>query len=75
MAETEAIEKQFSGVDALIARAAAETKGLRADADEAMPELNEQERRDVEAALKLAHGDHRAVGCRSGSRVDKLPSA
>lgn len=57
MAETEAIEEQFSGVDALIARAEAEAAALSAEPDDAAPELTEQERRDVEAALNLVYGE------------------
>ena len=48
-------------------------KGPSAKAHDAMAELTDQERRDVEAALNLVHGEDRAAGCRSGSRVDKLP--
>ncbi|MGW3649035.1 plasmid mobilization protein [Streptomyces sp. NPDC000878] len=59
MAETEAIEEQFSGVDALIARADAEAVALSAEPDDAAPELTEQERRDVEAALNLVYGEDR----------------
>ncbi|WP_406439247.1 hypothetical protein OHB00_29850 [Streptomyces sp. NBC_00631] len=59
MTETEAIEEQFSGVDALIARAEAEAEGLPAEAHEATQELSEQERRDVEAALNLVYGEDR----------------
>lgn len=62
MAETEAIEEQFSGVDALIARAEAEAKSLPAEPNGAEPELTEQERRDIEAALNLVYGeDHRTA--------------
>lgn len=65
MAETEAIEEQFSGVDALIARAEAEAAALSAEQDDAVPELTEQERRDVEAALNLVYGEDRKTA-RSG---------
>lgn len=61
MAETEAIEEQLSGVDALIARAEAEATALSAEPDDdaVAPELTEQERRDVEAALNLVYGEDR----------------
>jgi diphthamide synthase (EF-2-diphthine--ammonia ligase) len=61
MADTEAIEEQFSGVDALIAaaEAEAEAEGLPPEPDTTTPELTEQERRDVEAALNLVYGEDR----------------
>jgi hypothetical protein len=52
MAETEAVEERFSGVDALIAQAQAEAEVLPDAAAEVSPELTEQERQEVEAALK-----------------------
>ncbi|WP_327695401.1 hypothetical protein [Streptomyces sp. NBC_00459] len=61
MAETEAIEEQFSGVDAVIARAEAEAAALPSEPGEAAPELTEQERRDVEAALNLVYGEDRST--------------
>jgi len=61
MAETDAIEEQFSGVDALIARAEAEADALSAEPTDSGGELTEQERREVEEALGLVHGaDHGA---------------
>jgi hypothetical protein len=59
MAETEAIEEQFSEIDALIAKAEAEAATLSAEPDEAERELTEQERRDVDAALNLVYGEDR----------------
>ncbi|WP_105972329.1 hypothetical protein [Streptomyces geranii] len=59
MAESEAIEEQFSGVDALIARVEAEADALPTEPGDAAPELTEQERRDVEAALNLVYGEDR----------------
>jgi hypothetical protein len=59
MAETEAIEEQFSEVDALIARAEEEAETLSDEHDEAAQELTEQERRDVQAALNLVYGEDR----------------
>lgn len=59
MAETEAIEEQFSTIDALIAQAEAEAEVLPTAPDRAGPELTEQERRDVEAALNLVYGEDR----------------
>ncbi|MDQ0776594.1 Skp family chaperone for outer membrane proteins [Streptomyces aurantiacus] len=70
MAETEAIEKQFSGVDALIAaaeaEAAAEAAALSPEPDTTTPELTEQERRDVAAALNLVYGEDRTNAQRPG---------
>ncbi|MGW3120291.1 plasmid mobilization protein [Streptomyces sp. NPDC001107] len=59
MAETEAIEERFSEVDALIARAEAEADALTDEHDDAVPELTEQERRDVQAALNLVYREDR----------------
>ncbi|CAL9599033.1 hypothetical protein SUDANB151_05375 [Streptomyces sp. enrichment culture] len=60
MAESDAIEEQFAEVDALIARAEQAADGLPADpAQEPAAELTEQERREVEEALGLAHGGDR----------------
>jgi hypothetical protein len=61
MAETEAIEEQFSGIDAVIARAEAEAAALPTEPGEIAPELTEQERRDVEAALNLVYGEDRST--------------
>ncbi|GGL00938.1 plasmid mobilization protein [Streptomyces flaveus] len=60
MAETEAIEDQFSGLDALIAEAEAEAAALPSEPDVKAEELTEQERRDVEAALNLVYGEDRS---------------
>ncbi|MEU3556947.1 plasmid mobilization protein [Streptomyces fragilis] len=59
MAETEAIEEQFAGVDAVIA--AAETEAARAGElpEEPVADLTEEERRDVERALGLVYGADR----------------
>ncbi|WP_030859361.1 ribbon-helix-helix protein, CopG family [Streptomyces sp. NRRL S-37] len=57
MAESDAVEEQFAGADALIAWAERAADGLPAEpAAEAATELTEQERREVEEALELAHG-------------------
>ncbi|MEF9903460.1 plasmid mobilization protein [Streptomyces sp. P9-A2] len=56
MTESDAIEEQFAEVDALIARAERAADRLSA---EPAPELKEQERREVEEALELAHGRER----------------
>ncbi|MCX5093580.1 ribbon-helix-helix protein, CopG family [Streptomyces sp. NBC_00365] len=56
MAESDAIEEQFAGVDALIARAEREAAGLPEEPAVASVELTEQERREVEEALGLVHG-------------------
>ncbi|WP_151479659.1 plasmid mobilization protein [Streptomyces albicerus] len=61
MAETEAIEEQFSGVDALIAAAEAEAEAFTPEPDTTTPDLTEQERRDVEAALNLVYGEDRTT--------------
>lgn len=65
MAETEAIEERFSGIDALIVGAEAEAAALSPDPDVTDGQLTEQERRDVEAALGLVYGEDRA-GSRPG---------
>lgn len=57
MAETEAIEEQFAGLDALIAEAEAEAAALPPEPGLTTEELTEQERRDVEAALNLFYGE------------------
>ncbi|GAB2982025.1 hypothetical protein GCM10023080_055270 [Streptomyces pseudoechinosporeus] len=57
VAETEAIEEQFSGLDALIAKAEAEAAALPPEPGVAARELAEEERRDVEAALNLFYGE------------------
>jgi hypothetical protein len=61
MAETEAIEEQFAGIDAVIARAEAEAATLPSEPGDTAPELTEQERRDVEAALNLVYGEDRST--------------
>ncbi|MCK8681052.1 hypothetical protein [Streptomyces lichenis] len=63
MAETEAVEAQFAGVDALIAEAQAEAEAMPPGALEHVGELTEQERLEVEAALALVYGEDQ-----SGSR-------
>ncbi|MBT2401238.1 ribbon-helix-helix protein, CopG family [Streptomyces sp. ISL-100] len=65
MAETDAIEDQFAGVDAMIAAAEAEAAGLSPEPDVAPGELTEQERLEVEEALGLVHGADRS-GARPG---------
>ncbi len=57
MAETEAVEEQFSGLDALITEAEAEAAALPPEPDVTARELTEQEQRDVEAALNLFYGE------------------
>lgn len=64
MAESEAIEAQFAEVDALIAAAEAEAANAP-EADAAVPEPTEQERREIEAALDLVYGADRS-GARPG---------
>ncbi|MDT0611944.1 hypothetical protein [Streptomyces lancefieldiae] len=60
MAESDAIEEQFAEVDTLIARAERAADGLPSEpAQEPVAELTEQERREVEEALGLAHGRDR----------------
>ncbi|MGW0816782.1 hypothetical protein ACWD00_26615 [Streptomyces viridiviolaceus] len=60
MAESDAIEEQFAEVDALIAQAERAADGLPAEpVQEPVAELTEQERREVEKALGLAHGRDR----------------
>jgi len=59
MAESDAIEEQFAGVDALIARVEREAADLPEDSGAASVELTEQERREVEEALGLVHGADR----------------
>ncbi|MFF2525194.1 hypothetical protein [Streptomyces liangshanensis] len=59
MAETEAIEEQFAGVDGLIARAEAEAEALPATTEPASAAMTETERREVEEALGLVLGAER----------------
>ncbi|MBO1335534.1 ribbon-helix-helix protein, CopG family [Streptomyces sp. VRA16 Mangrove soil] len=59
MAESDAIEEQFAGVDALIARAEREAGELSGEQAAEPVELTEQERREVEEALGLIHGHDR----------------
>jgi uncharacterized protein (DUF1778 family) len=60
MAESDAIEEQFAEVDALIARAERAADGLPAEsAPEPTAALTEQERREVEEALRLVQGRDR----------------
>ncbi|GGZ58385.1 plasmid mobilization protein [Streptomyces subrutilus] len=65
MAETETIEAQFAGVDALIAATEAEAGRVLTEAEPPVGELTEQERQDVEAALDLVYGPAR-TGARPG---------
>ncbi|OII70541.1 MULTISPECIES: hypothetical protein [unclassified Streptomyces] len=65
MAETEAIEDRFAGVDAVIAAATAEAARLTGEAVQPVGELTEQEQRDVDAALDLVLGADR-TGTRPG---------
>lgn len=59
MAETEAIEEQFAGVDALIAAAEAEAGAVAPESAATVGELTEQERREAESALGLVYGADR----------------
>ncbi len=59
MAESDAMEEQFAGVDALIAQAESEAGALTEEPEGSHEELTEQQRRDVEAALALVHGTDR----------------
>ncbi|MFD6935150.1 hypothetical protein ACFWAP_03205 [Streptomyces goshikiensis] len=65
MAETEAIEDQFAGVDAIIAAAEAEAAGVPLEPVSPVGELTEQERREIASALDLVYGPDRA-GARPG---------
>ncbi|MGW0627545.1 plasmid mobilization protein [Streptomyces sp. NPDC002758] len=65
MAESDAIEEQFAGVDALIAQAEAEALELPEEPAVTAEELTEQERREVEAAIGLIYGEDRR-GVRPG---------
>ncbi|GAA0474516.1 hypothetical protein ACFQ2B_36975 [Streptomyces stramineus] len=65
MAETEAVEAQFAGVDALIAATEAEAASVPPEPDAAVGELTEEERLEVEAALGLVYGPDR-TGARPG---------
>jgi hypothetical protein len=60
MAETEALEEQFAGVDALIARAEAEAESLPPQPGMPAEALTEQERQEVEVALGLVYGADRS---------------
>ncbi|WP_437060585.1 plasmid mobilization protein [Streptomyces sp. enrichment culture] len=59
MADTDAIEEQFAGVDSMIARAEREAADLPEEPATVAVELTEQERREVEEALGLVHGRDR----------------
>ncbi len=61
MAETDAIEEQFAGVDAMIAAAEAEAAGLPPEPNVAAEELTELERQEVEEALDLVYGADRSA--------------
>lgn len=65
MAETEAMEEQFAGVDALIAAAEAEASAGAPEPPASAGELTEQERREIESALGLVYGADRP-GARPG---------
>ncbi|WP_236239904.1 hypothetical protein [Streptomyces sp. CC228A] len=65
MAETDAIEDRFAGVDAVIAAAVAEAARIPGEATAPVGELTEQEQRDVDSALDLVFGPDRA-GARPG---------
>ncbi|MEV0319381.1 plasmid mobilization protein [Streptomyces sp. NPDC050658] len=59
MAESDAIEEQFAGVDALIAQAELAAGEMPDEAVGSPAGLTEQERREVEEALGLVHGQGR----------------
>ncbi|WP_327243738.1 ribbon-helix-helix protein, CopG family [Streptomyces sp. NBC_01320] len=59
MAESDAIEEQFAGVDALIAGAEREAGEMTGESAAEPVELTEQERREIEEALGLVHGRDR----------------
>ncbi|MGW0606573.1 hypothetical protein [Streptomyces sp. NPDC002644] len=59
MAETEAIEEQFAGVDAVIAAAEAEAARAGELPEEPLADLTEEERHEVERALDLVYGADR----------------
>ncbi|MFE7976048.1 hypothetical protein [Streptomyces shenzhenensis] len=59
MAESDAMEEQCAGVDALIARAERDAVDLPEEPAAVSVELTEQERREVEEALGLVHGRDR----------------
>ncbi|WP_411573791.1 plasmid mobilization protein [Streptomyces fradiae] len=64
MAESDAIEEQFAEVDALITHAERAAEELSAEPGrEAVAELTEQERREVEEALGLVQGRDRRSRC------------
>ncbi|WP_107420882.1 hypothetical protein [Streptomyces sp. CB03234] len=65
MAESEAIEEQFAGVDSLIAAAEAEAAALPGGREVAAGELTDSEQREVETALDLVYGAHQD-GARPG---------
>ncbi|MFD7002787.1 hypothetical protein ACFXKC_19110 [Streptomyces sp. NPDC059340] len=66
MAESDAIEEQFAGVDALIARAEEEAGAIAVESTAPAGELTEQERREVEEALALVRGEDRRGNRTSG---------
>jgi diphthamide synthase (EF-2-diphthine--ammonia ligase) len=61
MAETDAIEEQFAGVDAVIAAAEAEASAMPPEPDVVADELTEEERQEVEEALGLVYGSDRST--------------
>ncbi|WP_079174297.1 hypothetical protein [Streptomyces mirabilis] len=65
MAESDALEEQFAGVDALIAQAEAEALQLPEKPAATAEELTEQERREAESAIGLIYGEDRR-GVRPG---------
>ncbi|WP_425828331.1 hypothetical protein [Streptomyces fractus] len=59
MAESDAIEEQFAGVDAVIAAAERDADGYGGEHAADPVVLTEQERREVQEALDLVHGQGR----------------
>lgn len=59
MAETEAMEARFAGVDALIAEAEAEAAALPPLSADSVGDLTEQEEREAEEAPALIYGTGR----------------
>ncbi|GHH36801.1 hypothetical protein [Streptomyces candidus] len=64
MAETDAIEEQFAGVDGLIARAETEAKALPTTSEAASVGLTASEQREVEEALALVLGAEQSGSAR-----------
>jgi hypothetical protein len=61
MAEAEAIEAQFTRVDAMIAAAGAEGASLGPLPEATPDELTEEERRQVQEAMDLVYGTDRSA--------------